>query len=69
MENQSIVSKLQEIIAKEEQELQHTTTAAQLLSANEYYNKLVEEGMIKKRGFTLRGIEDTHLLNVRLTNY
>ena len=40
-----------------------------LLKANEEYNKLVNEGVIKKRGYTLRGIEDVHLFNVSLNGY
>lgn len=34
-----------------------------LSRANETYNRLVSKGIIKKRGYTLRGIEDTHLFH------
>lgn len=33
-----------------------------LSKANDTYNKLLNKGTIKKRGYTLRGIEDSHLL-------
>lgn len=36
-----------------------------LIKANDTYNKLLKNGVIKKRGYTLRGIEDIHLLNVK----
>lgn len=67
MENQSdIISKLKEVFKKEEEKLKAKKTNERLVSANNYYNKLIERGIIKKRGYTLRGIEDTHLLNVKL---
>ncbi|MEO8174470.1 MAG: hypothetical protein ABI581_15350 [Sediminibacterium sp.] len=36
----------------------HKTGATKLSRANDTYNKLIDKGIIKKRGFTLRGIED-----------
>ena len=33
-----------------------------LLKANETYNKFISKGLIKKRGYTLRGLEDSHLV-------
>ncbi len=40
-----------------------------LSKANDTYNKLLKEGLIKKRGFTLRGIEDAHLFNMKYKLY
>lgn len=40
-----------------------------LLNANEHYNRLLEKGIVKKRGYTLRGIEDIHLLHIRPNGY
>jgi hypothetical protein len=64
-----IVTELNDVIKKEEAKQHGTKNNDSLLVANDYYNKLIENGMVKKRGFTLRGIEDTHLFNVRLNNY
>ena len=70
MENHSnIISSLKEVIAKEEKRLKEKKTTDRLISVNNLYNKLLEQGLIKKRGYTLRGIEDMHLLNVRLNGY
>jgi hypothetical protein len=33
--------------------------------ANEKYNTLISSGIVEKRGYTLRGIEDIHLLHIR----
>jgi hypothetical protein len=33
-----------------------------LVKANDKYNDFINRGVIKKRGYTLRGIEDIHLL-------
>lgn len=43
-----------------------TQSDNRLIEANELYNKWVKDGVIKPRGYTLRGIEDIHLLQVRL---
>ncbi|HEX7846288.1 MAG TPA: hypothetical protein VF476_10860 [Chitinophagaceae bacterium] len=36
-----------------------------IAEANDVYNKLVSQGLVEKRGYTLRGIEDVHLLHIR----
>ena len=70
MENHSnIVSNLKEVIAKEEKRLKVKNNSNRLIAANDFYNKLLEKGLIKKRGYTLRGIEDMHLLRVRPNGY
>jgi len=40
---------------------EYSEKPTQLVKANETYNKLLDKGIIKKRGYTLRGIEDVHL--------
>ena len=70
MENQSnIISDFKEMVAREEKRLKEKNTYDRLVVANDFYNKLLEKGLIKKRGFTLRGIEDVHLLRVRPNGY
>jgi hypothetical protein len=70
MENQSnIISDYKEMIAREEKRLKERKTTERLISANNLYNKLLEKGLIKKRGYTLRGIEDMHLLQVKPNGY
>lgn len=39
-----------------------------LAKANEAYNRLLDKGVIKKRGYTLRGIEDAHLFRFRFND-
>lgn len=39
---------------------------ADLHKANEKYNKLVADGVIKKRGYTLRDIGEAHLYKVKI---
>lgn len=43
--------------------------SAGLEKANEAYNDLVNKGVIKQRGYTLRGIEDIHLFQVKSNGY
>jgi hypothetical protein len=37
-----------------------------IILADKKYNELLNEGFVKKRGYTLRGIEDVHLLQFRI---
>jgi len=70
MNNESkIISDLKEVFQKEKQKLDKKQSNQRLTSANEFYNNLIERGIIKKRGYTLRGIEDSHLFNCRLNGY
>lgn len=39
-----------------------------LAKANDNYNELVSKGIIKKRGYTLRGIEDAHLFQLKFNS-
>ena len=55
---QNIVIELENLIKKEEKK----DDDLKLNVANELYNRLVKEGTIKKRGYTLRGIEDYKLI-------
>jgi len=70
MNNESkIISELKEVFQKEKQKLDKKQSNQRLISANDFYNNLIERGIIKKRGYTLRGIEDSHLFNVKLNDY
>ena len=70
MENQTnIISDFKEMIAREERRLKENNTYDRLAAVNDLYNEWLEKGLIKKRGFTLRGIEDWHLLRVRPNGY
>ena len=57
---ESMVKQLKKTIQDKEAENQNNSTYASLNRANDFYNKMVNEGIIKKRGYTLRGIEDFH---------
>jgi hypothetical protein len=62
MENQTnIVADFKEMVDREQKRLKEKKAKSRLSEANGIYNKLLEKGLIKKRGFTLRGIEDYHL--------
>ena len=51
---------------KKEVELQNkdNKTFIDLNKANDFYNEMIAKGTIKKRGYTLRGIDDYSLLNI-----
>jgi hypothetical protein len=65
--NGSISSKLSEVINSNDKKFD-TDSFKSLSTANEKYNNLLKTGTIKKRGYTLRGIEDTHLLHFRINH-
>jgi hypothetical protein len=68
MENQtSIVSECLEMVAREEKRLKENNTFKRYAAIDDLYNELLEKGLIKERGYTLRGIEDYHLWRGRLT--
>ena len=60
----NIIKEVVELVRKNESQ-QLSGNARKLALADELFNKLVERGLLEKRGFTLRGIEDIHLLQVR----
>ena len=62
MENQTnVVSDFNEMIAREQKRLKEKNTYDRFSAIDDLYNELLEKGLIKKRGYTLRGIEDYHL--------
>jgi len=67
-EESKLVREFKKVIGKQEGRFKKTEKAS-LSTANNYYNKLIENGVMKKRGFTLRGIEDAHLFNVKLNRH
>lgn len=64
-EESKLVREFKTAIGKHEGRFKKDENAS-LSTANRHYNKLIENGVMKKRGFTLRGIEDAHLFNVKL---
>lgn len=61
-----IVTELISVIKKEESKV---VSEKKLSAANDLYNKLLKSGTIKKRGYTLRGIEDYRLFRNSITNF
>lgn len=71
MENtSSLVDKFVEVLKQTQIANKNKSSFEKLKRANDMYNRLVSSGKIKKRGYTLRGIEDLHLINgKRLTAF
>jgi hypothetical protein len=59
MENEKTSREFEKIFIKDKSSQQ--IGLANLTKAIERYNSLINRGLIRKRGYTLRGIEDTHL--------
>ena len=57
-EKEDIATELKTTITKEELKIENDKN---LSAANDIFNKLVKNGTIRKRGYTLRGIEDYQL--------
>jgi hypothetical protein len=60
MAEKNLVEQFQEILQRE-REKRKEKKPNDLLAARELYNELLKKGWIKKRGYTLRGIEDVHV--------
>jgi len=65
---ESIVTQLEKILKEQEKENSKNETYSSLNRANDFYNKMIDQGITKKRGFTLRGIEDNHLFQIRINS-
>lgn len=63
MKKESLVDNFQQLIKNRESVNNENNNLSKI---NDTYNKLVEKGLIKKRGYTLRGIEDAHLLRCKI---
>ena len=61
--NKDLVLQLEKILISESQ-----VDLSRFRRADELYNSLLAKGVIKRRGYTLRGIEDSNLLNVRFNS-
>jgi hypothetical protein len=61
-----VASELEKLVEEYTKALIEKPDARTLLDANEHYNELVKKGLVKKRGYTLRGIEDNHLFRHNL---
>lgn len=57
----SSVSELVKALKNAEKANKDNKAFNNLKEANDFYNKMLSEGIIKKRGNTLRGIEQAHL--------
>jgi predicted transcriptional regulator len=57
----SNVSVLEEFLKKNDMGTENINHCNDLEAANNFYNKLIKDGIIKKRGFTLKGIGEAHL--------
>ena len=64
----SIVSELEEILKSKNIENKDKKAHNNLAKINDRYNQLIKNGTLKKRGYTLRGIEDTHLINIKFNH-
>lgn len=63
MENQrNIVAMYLEMAAMEQKRLQERKTYKLYADAEDLYNEWIEKGLIKERGYTLRTIDDWHLM-------
>lgn len=58
----SAVAELEKVLKDAEKIHKNNRNYASLLEANDFYNRMLSKGIIKKRGNRLRGIEDAHLL-------
>ncbi len=65
-EKKDIVTELQLVIKKEQAKVAENNN--KLAAANELYNKLLRQGIIKKRSNTLRSIDDYKLFRNSLGN-
>ena len=64
MQQLSVLTDFETLIKEVEAQNKDNKTFIDLSKANDFYNELIANGTIKKRGYTLRGIDDYHLLNV-----
>lgn len=61
-----IVAELTLVVKQEQKKIIESNS--KLAAANDLYNKLLRNGTIKKRGNTLRGIDDYKLIRHSVTN-
>lgn len=61
IEQNSLVTELEDVLKKNEILNKEVAIKQDLVKANDLYNKLLHDGLIKKRGNTLRSIDDSHL--------
>lgn len=66
--NETIVSQFEQVLKDKKVEKKQSESSKSISRANDLYNKMLDEGLIKKRGYTLRGIEDSHLYQFRLNS-
>ncbi len=64
MQQLSVLTDFETLIKEVEAQNKDNKTFIDLSKANDFYNELIANGTIKKRGYTLRCIDDYHLLNV-----
>jgi hypothetical protein len=64
-----VISLLSETLEREQQEFERGEKKPSLFAANDYYNKLLKSGVIKKRGYTLRDIGSPNMFQVKLNTF
>jgi hypothetical protein len=67
MAEKTLVEQFQEILQREKDKRTAGKSKDLLAGFEELYKELLEKGWIKKRGYTLRGIEDMHLTPIITT--
>ena len=66
--SEDFIAIVNETIKKEQQKFEKADEGSGLLAANEFYNRLVKEGTIKKKGNTLREIGNSNTVHVKLNS-
>lgn len=61
-----LLNKLDEVLRTETLKFESRQKESLLHRANEHYHNLIKRGLLTPRGYTLRGIEDTHLHHIHL---
>ncbi|MHA8052883.1 hypothetical protein [Aquirufa sp. OSTEICH-129A] len=61
----SIVFQFEILNEKHDAERQRVESFRKFNAANERYFRFIESGLMRKRGYTLRGIEDVHLHRIK----
>lgn len=61
----SIVSQFELLTEQRDDQKLRAASFLKLNEANKRYFRLIESGLMQKRGYTLRGIEDVHLHRIK----
>jgi ribosomal protein S20 len=64
-----ITNDLKKIIEREERKFKNDDTMNSFKEASKEFDKLVEEGIVKRRGYNLITIEEKHLRQYSINSY